>query len=245
MKELQIPELATLSDRQLKESLEAVADIRECYRVLEKGGLNIVGEVLRDQGPFYEMDHYPKDDVYDKDSASQYYYHAHREDQDEHGHFHLFLRNGALPADEAPLLGPAGEDRVAHVVAISMDAWGFPTDLFSVNRWVTDESWLPAEAIIASLDRFCIDHAYPSWPVNRWMSAMVRCFRLQIEALLTHRYAVLARQDPSEQMSVLEDRGLEVVGSLPIHLDSWADLLIDETTRRAHQSCSSSRAMSA
>lgn len=235
--ELQSPELAELSDEQIRISLAAVAEIRECYRVLEKGGLNIVGEVLRGQGPFYELDHYPKDDVFDAATASQYYYHAHRSDHDEHGHFHLFLRDAALPAQAVPVLGPTGNDRVAHLVAISMDAWGFPTDLFAVNRWVTDESWLGAEPVIAALARFDVDHAYPSWPVNRWLTAMVRCYRPQIEALLRHRDRVLAgRQEAvhgKAKREVLEDRRQEITGSLPIDLDSWASALADEQQRRA------------
>ena len=108
---IRIPELRTLSGGQLRSSLTAVDEIRECYRVLKKGGLNIVGEVLRDQGPFYEMDHYPKDDVYDRETVSQYYYHAHREEHPEHGHFHLFLRNAALPGSAEPGFGTDGNHR--------------------------------------------------------------------------------------------------------------------------------------
>ena len=199
---IRIPELRTLSGGQLRSSLTAVDEIRECYRVLKKGGLNIVGEVLRDQGPFYEMDHYPKDDVYDRETASQYYYHAHREDHEEHGHFHLFVRNSALPESAEPVHGPVGEDRVAHLVAISMDAWGYPTDLFAVNRWVTDESWLPAEAVIA--DRL---------------------------------------GQPLEQ--VLEDRTLEITGSIAIEVESWAARLKTEQSRRSKNDQSFLRAASA
>ncbi|MBW7471893.1 DUF6969 family protein [Marinobacter sp. F4218] len=102
MTELRIPDLKTLGEPCIRASLEAVAEIRECYRVLKKGDLNIVGEVLRGQGPFYELDHYPKDDVFDASTGSQYYYHAHRSDHPEHGHFHLFLRDAALPELAAP-----------------------------------------------------------------------------------------------------------------------------------------------
>lgn len=199
---IRIPELRTLSGGQLRSSLTAVDEIRECYRVLKKGGLNIVGEVLRDQGPFYEMDHYPKDDVYDRETASQYYYHAHREDHEEHGHFHLFVRNSALPESAEPVHGPVGEDRVAHLVAISMDAWGYPTDLFAVNRWVTDESWPTAEAVIA--DRL---------------------------------------GQPLEQ--VLEDRTLEITGSIAIEVESWAARLKTEQSRRSKNDQSFLRAASA
>lgn len=231
--ELRSPELTALSDEQIRTSLTAVAEIRECYRVLEKGGLNIVGEVLRGQGAFYELDHYPKDDVFDAVTASQYYYHAHRSDHDEHGHFHLFLRNSALPPEVEPVLGPVGKDRVAHLVAIAMDAWGFPTDLFAVNRWVTDESWLGAEPVITALDRFHVDHAYPSWPVNRWLTAMVRCYRPQVEALLRHRDQVLENSREALLSEVLEDRHLEVTGTIPVDLDSWASALTGEQQRRA------------
>ncbi len=232
MQTLQIPEPASLAEKQLSASLGAIQEIRECYRVLEKGGLNVVGEVLKGQGPFYEMDHYPKDDVYDRETASQYYYHAHREDHDEHGHFHLFLRNGALPDAAKPLMGPIGEDRVAHLIAISMDAWGYPTDLFTVNRWVTDESWLPAEAIVGVLDQFAIDHAHPSWPVNRWLTAMVRCFRPQIEALLYHRDEVIDQRRTQGLEEVLEDRTLEILGTIPIDVESWAVALEAEQRQR-------------
>lgn len=233
MTELRIPALQTLSEQQVRACLEAVAEIRECYRVLKRGGLNIVGEVLRDQGPFYELDHYPKDDVFDAATASQYYYHAHRSDHPEHGHFHLFLRDAALPGNVLPVLGPTGEDRLAHLVAISMDPWGFPTGLFAVNRWVTDESWLPAEQVIALLDAFNVDHAYPSWPVNRWITAMVQCFRPQVEALLRHRDQVVTARGDQPLRHVLEDRSLEITGSVPIDLDSWALALAGEQRRRA------------
>lgn len=232
MTELRIPKLTSLTDAQLETSLAAIDDIRECYRVLEKGGLNVVGEVLKGQGPFYEMDHYPNEDVYDRETASQYYYHAHREDHAEHGHFHLFLRDASLPDGAEPAVGPAGEDRVAHLVAISMDAWGYPTDLFAVNRWVTDESWLPAAAITTVLDRFAIDHAYPSWPVNRWLTAMVRGFRPQIEALLHHRDEVIEQRREQGLDQVLEDRSLEITGTIPIDLESWAGRLEAERKRR-------------
>lgn len=232
MTELRIPQLASLTDNQVLTSLAAVDDIRECYRVLEKGGLNVVGEVLKGQGPFYEMDHYPKEDVYDRETASQYYYHAHRDDHAEHGHFHLFLRHAALPEGVEPVMGPAGEDRVAHLVAVSMDAWGYPTDLFAVNRWVTDESWLPAETIIRVLDQFAIDHAYPSWPVNRWLTAIVRCFRPQVEALLYHRDEVIYQRQTQGLEQVLEDRSLEITGTVPIDVGGWAEKLKAEQIKR-------------
>ncbi|MGR7921505.1 DUF6969 family protein [Zobellella denitrificans] len=203
--------------------------IRECYRVLKKGGLNVVGEVLKGQGTFYEMTHYPLDDVFDGDSHSQYYYHAHRGGGLEHGHFHTFLRAPGMPPGSEMLDEPGatepwprGDQAIAHLVAVSMDGWGFPKGLFACNRWVTGESWYPARTVVAMLDRFSIDHANPSWPVNVWLTQMLVLFRPHIEALLWHRDEAVAewrRRHPGED--VFEDRRLEITGYLPISVDDW------------------------
>lgn len=209
--------------------LEAGRDIRECYRVLERADLNVVGEILRGQGDFIELEHYPRDDVFDADNHSQYYYHAHRGTDGEHGHFHTFVRTGELADPPSPAVypraseaWPAGNKAVAHLVGISMDDWGYPIGLFATNRWVTDETWYPAETLIDLLPHFLIDHAYPSWPTNRWISAMLRLFRPHVRTLLLHRDSTIAawrRADP--ECDVLENRRLEVTGYLTVSVDEW------------------------
>jgi len=223
---IEVPAIDSL-DRARLEAMRAAGDeILECYRVLAKGGLNIVGELLKGQGTFYEYDHYPKGDIYDEANSSQYYYHAHREEQNEHGHFHTFLRAGAIPDDVQPVPydgeepWPRGDEALSHLICISMDPRGFPIGLFATNRWVTAEAWYKACDVIDMVDRFCIDHANPSWPTNRWITAMMVLFKPQIAALLTHRDAVVeawARDHPG--VDVFEDRDLEVTGWLPISVD--------------------------
>ena len=85
-----------LSQQDLEEMWSAGQQVLNCYRVLAKSNDNIVGELLKGQGTFYEMDHYPPGDVFDSETNSQYYYHAHR--GGEHGHFHTFLRSDGMPA---------------------------------------------------------------------------------------------------------------------------------------------------
>ncbi|MCK0507677.1 DUF6969 family protein [Aromatoleum anaerobium] len=218
-----LPALRDLDARTRRELLDAGKEVLECRRVLTKVGLNVVGEVLRDQGDFVEMEHYPRDDVFDADTHAQYYYHAHRGDI-EHGHFHTFLRAGGMPEGVAPLAWPqasepwpAGGDAISHLVAISMDAWGEPIGLFATNRWVTGETWYPADDVIRMLDRFEIDHAWPSWPANRWLGAMLRLYRPWVEGLIRHRDAVIAahlRERRGED--IFEDRSLEITGYLPV-----------------------------
>lgn len=221
MTEIQ-PDLSVLTSQELASLLDSVDRVRECYRVLEKGGLNIVGEVLRGQGTFYEMEHYPKGDVFDRQSQSQYYYHAHRPDNPEHGHFHTFLR---VP-DASP-----DDDRTMHLVAISMNAWGYPIGLFTTNRWVTDEKWHAAEQVIPRIGEFEIDHAAPSWPVNIWITHFIRLFRYQITALIKARdQAIRASGFPLTE--ILENRDFEVLSECSVNLDAWQEALTREARQR-------------
>lgn len=205
----------------------AGAEVAECYRVLEKVGSNIVAEILRGQDGFYEWNHYPEGDAVDWETHSQYYYHAHADDErpGEHGHFHTFLRYEGMPdgLDPAALDVPQteNEDRIgAHLVAVSMDAKGFPIRLFTVNRWVTDETWYAAADVAAMLPHFEMDHTHPSWATNRWLSAMLVLFRPQIVDLLEQRDAAVARWcDAHRDIDVFEDRSLEVISETAISVD--------------------------
>ena len=212
----------TRLDRATLEVMAAAADeIDECGRVLKKAGLNPVGEVLKGQGQFVKMGHYPKGDVFDRETQSQYYYHAHREG--EHGHFHCFLRAPGMPEGVAPVPEaatrdwPEGEKALAHLVAVSMDRYGVPIRLFTTNQWVTGETWYPGGDIIRMLPRFAIDHAHPSWPTNRWLTALLRLFRFEIEALVDARDAALAaHRAAAPDADSFADRTLETLSETAI-----------------------------
>ncbi|MDT8364630.1 MAG: hypothetical protein RQ714_08320 [Nitrosomonas sp.] len=232
MNTISAPDLALLSDDRLLAMYQAGQEIFECYRVLRKAGLNIVGEVLRDTlnagNTFYELEHYPPDDVYDAQTHAQYYYHSHRGEVGEHGHFHTFLRAAGMPVGSSPVNfattdpWPQGDAAVSHLFAIAMDAHGYPTGLFTVNRWVTDETWYPGEHVIRMLDYFKIDHAFPSWPVNRWISAMAILFRPHIEALIHQRDQTIQHAfNRSPEKNIFEDRSLDVTSFMAISVDEF------------------------
>jgi hypothetical protein len=225
-------DLAALPQSSRLSMREAGEEIMECYRVLKKGGANIVSEILKGQGTFYEWNHFPDGDVYDPETHAQYYYHAHRGNENEHGHFHTFLRQKGMPAEIAPVDHPAtdewpkGEDALTHFVAISMDSYGFPIRLFTTNRWVTGEAWYRAEDVISMIDCFLIDHAYPSWPVNRWISAMFRLYQPQIAALLVRRDEIVGRWAESRpEEDVYEDRTLEITSFLDISVEQQIEVV--------------------
>ena len=213
------------------ERIAAAADeVLECERLLAKSGDNIVGELLRDHGTFYEWDHYPKGDVYDSVSHAQFFYHAHPQKQrsGEHGHFHTFLRPRGMPAGVAPAPvpnaspPPGKNDALSHIIAISMDKRGHAIGLFTTNRWVTGETWYHARDVARMLDRFAIDLARPSWPTNRWVTAMLRLFRPEIMTLLEERDASVASWAAAhpDAEDVYEDRRLEIT--------SWLDITVPQ-----------------
>ncbi len=224
--------IGRLARSRLQTMHKAGMTVLESYRALEKAGANVVGQCLAHQGTFYELEHYPKGDVFDEESGSQYYYHAHRPESGEHGHFHCFLRAEGMPVgvQPVPYTGkaerPEGEDAVCHLVAISMNAQGYPTHLFTTNRWVTDETFYPAADTLAMVDRFRVDHVYPCLAVNNWITAMLKLFWPQIRELLKARDALirewmLAHPD----RDVFEDRELDLTSIIEIDVDEQISMV--------------------
>ncbi len=237
-------DLKDLSVKNLESMAAAGADVIECQLVLAKTGDNVVGEALRGQGTFYEFNHYPAGDVYDSETHSQYYYHSHR--PGEHGHFHTFLRPKGMPSwiKPAPVpdfTPPEDEnDALSHIVAISMDAQGLPIKLFTTNRWICAETWYRAEDVSTMIDLFSITHARPSWPMNRWVTAMLKLFKPQITELLLERDdTVAAWQKKHPKRNVYEDRELDITSEIPIPLEDQITR-VDAALRSRNQRVASS-----
>jgi hypothetical protein len=219
---------ADLPPDQLQRMGHAVEEIAECHRVLAKSGLNLVGEVLRGFGEFTEYDHYPPDDAYDGETHAQYYFHAHAPEPGrpaDYGHFHVFLRPKGMPEGMAP---DDSNEALCHLIAISMNSDGLPVRLFTTNRWVTAEHWYDAEDAIRCLDHARFDIAWPSWPLNRWLTAMLVLYRPQIESLIRERDRVVsAWREAHPDRDVFEDRELAITSSLEISLGDTVSAFAD------------------
>ncbi|MHB1531749.1 MAG: DUF6969 family protein [Acidithiobacillus sp.] len=192
-------------------------------------GVNVVADLLRGQEPFTEGLHYPSDDAMDAKTGARFYYHAHAGPLDEHGHFHLFA-----PVSPSWRETEDCTKDLVHLVAISMDLWGMPQALFSINHWVSGGRWRDAGKTLDLLGRYRVEHAYPSWLVNRWTTAMLRLFRPHIATLLAARdNAIREAATGISVAAVLADRRWPVVAVMPIDL---GELLAD-----LHQLASKSR----
>ena len=225
----------TITREQLEAMFDAGREVFDWQRVLAKTGDNIVKELLPTEGTFYEFQHCPPGDIYDRETHSQFYYHAHR--KGEHGHFHTFLREKGMPDGVHPVEQSESEamrqrdDKYCHLVAISMDRKGFPIGLFTTNRWVTGENWYAADDVCAMVDCFNIDHAQPSWVTNKWVSAMLRFFRPQIIELLHERDAVVADWRKRHQdKDAYEDRGPDLPSAVTISVEKQMRAVEDVLT---------------
>jgi hypothetical protein len=238
-----------LSRAELEFMAASGRELQDCERVLRKTGDTVIAEALRGAGVFYQWNHYPEGDVYDPESNAQYFYHAHPPEQrgaDEHGHFHTFLRPRGMPPGTLPLMLPelaianapaapadhllapvaqpnqgGNNDKLSHLVAIALSPDGTPVRLFTTNRWVTGETWYAAQDVCAMLDCFAVDLARPSWPLNRWITAMFRLFKPEMEGLVRERDAAIMnwRRRHRGKIHVFEDRRLEVTSSVEINVD--------------------------
>ena len=182
-------------------------------------GTPLVPRVVPPDSDFRQWDHYPEKDAVSPSNKSRWFYHAHPPEQrepGEHGHFHLFLPldafEGVTPLAEAkPKTEGKTPAAVVHFVALSCNVQGVPTHWFTTNQWVTNEYFMPAEAIVDRLGLFDVDDAPGDPLVNGWLTAAVATFRDQIAELIRKRDSALAGHS-------LDDRQLEILSSGPLDL---------------------------
>ncbi|WP_438438416.1 DUF6969 family protein [Hydrogenophilus thermoluteolus] len=123
-------------------------------------------------------------------------------------------------------LGLSGGATLAVSAFVLMDAWGRPISLFLTNRWVTDETWVPAHRLLPLVNRFAVTHAYPNWAANIWLTTFIRAVQPWIVALLRARDARIAAH-LAAQPELLEDRSVEVIVQMDLTtawpaLAAWA-----------------------
>ncbi|MES2295487.1 MAG: hypothetical protein V4582_00525 [Pseudomonadota bacterium] len=204
-----------------------------CYMALASAQQHLLDPLLAGATPV-QWAHYPDDDVVDEACGYQYFYHSHspqdRPHASDHGHFHLFARSAAHldkidPAHEARFLrgikaAPAVDAKTAALLCIGLDAKGVPISLFTVNRWVTGDHLLSADATLALLDEFRLNDSGPA-SINAWLKAMIGLFWPQIVDLVRRRDRQLAALCASGKHGgdILDDPGIELLSNLDIDID--------------------------
>ncbi|MDN0084946.1 hypothetical protein QU487_19715 [Crenobacter sp. SG2305] len=176
-------------------------------------GQSIALAALAGSRAFVEWNHYPAADIRDKETGAIAYYHAHSASErikGEHGHFHLFVPSGGTRGRRSGY---------SHLAGISITARGEALRLFTTNRWVTGEDWLPASRLVRMVDSFGLATTGRLAPVARWLTAMTCIYSDSIGTLLEQRDAIMkahARRHGME--TALEDRSIHIITEVPVNV---------------------------
>ena len=200
----------------------AAASFLEVVSELHAAKRNVVTDLIGN-APFTQWEHFPPNDFYDPETGALFFYHAHdpAERQDgEHGHFHCLVEKSRVNPAAVPIYQPTHQDEtkpLCHIIAVSIDMNGIPSELFTTNQWVTGEYFYSAEAVIPLIDAFKFPASRDSSLVSRWLADLVAMFRAQIIQLLVQRDVELGviRKGRSR----LRSRAIDVVTLTAIDVD--------------------------
>lgn len=192
-------------------------------------GKNILHYTLLKKRKHIRLQHYPLGDRIDLKTGGHYFYHCHRENltHSEHGHFHCFLRKNFIQKRIKPTPLPDWDlyldNAITHLIAIAMDRYGQPIRLFTVNRWITKETWFDAHHLPDILKRFKMtltdsDH----WQVlDQWVEGMLHLFAPQIAWLHQRRDAqLLIHKQANLNDNLYENKAIEELSEIQIDLPS-------------------------
>jgi len=188
--------------------IAAGAALVAALRSIEDRGSNLVAELLGG-APFIAFEHHPPGDVFDQATGAQYYFHAHAPGEhrqggtgwDEIGHIHTFVRPEGR-CDDAP---------IHHLIAIALDRFGRPAGLFTTNRWVTGDDFIPASQAVGYASDYRLTDQTPA---SRCVDALFTLFATDIADLLIERDATIeAWRRTHRDDDALEDRALEITSS--------------------------------
>jgi hypothetical protein len=227
------------SKRRAKLLRHAQQALRAQQMMMQEPGKSILHYTLHHHDQHIRMNHYPHGDRIDHTTGAQYFYHCHREDieHDEHGHFHCFLRYPQIPKRIRPEKLPDWDKYIqnpmTHLIAIAMNRYGEPIRLFTVNRWVSSEIWYNAKHAPSILNRFKMTLTDdPYWQVlDQWVEAILHLFSPQIAWLHQQRDQIVNHhQQQSTPTSVYYNKDIEELSTLPIHLKTQIEWLLEEPT---------------
>jgi len=153
------------------------------------------------------------------------YYHCHPASragnhrfQGEHGHFHIFVKTHDDPETWSPL------------VALAMDNMGQPLGWFTVNHWVTGETWEYSETLVKYLDSIPYDNPGLNKTVECWLLSILAVSRDKIINVLHERDKILKQKQLNKKESdIKQDKGIYLLSEIPINLMNLLNIIKDKT----------------
>lgn len=221
---------------------QAAIALVHCYEVLAKRNENLLQHVIGEQ-PFECWRKYPSANLITA-SGFQYFYHAHSPDDrpgtTENGHFHTFARldRCARQVEDWPAPGNGKIDASAqdpdsvHLIAISIDALGLPTEIFTVNQWVTGDRWCSGTSLGTLSAAFRVDGTGPA-RVSAWLTSIFSLYQESIQDLIRERDAAIrhAIDTHAPGYAITDDRSLEALSSKTLSFSDDVDAALHDATR--------------
>ena len=200
-----------------------------CLLDMADAKTNPVLQVIPQDLVVEENKKYPADLLQFNHTGWRAYYHCHPANragnhhfQGEHGHFHIFVRTQIDP------------EKWSHMIALAMDNMGQPIGWFSVNHWVTGETWQDSTILSSYLESIPYEQledlkSNKTSMVERWLLSLLALSRVQVNSVLHERDKVLIQKQLNQtKIDIKQDKEVYLLSEIPINLINLLNLDEDE-----------------
>lgn len=194
--------------------VDATESLVACLLEMAESETNPVLQVINPETPLQENKKYPADLLQFNHTGWRAYYHCHpatragnHRFQGEHGHFHIFVRTQNDP------------EKWSHLAALAMDNMGQPLGWFTVNHWVTGETWENSETLVRYLDSIPYNDLGLNKIVERWLLSILAVSRDKVINVLLERDKILKQKQLNQTESdIKQDKGIYLLSEMPVNL---------------------------
>ena len=210
--------LVTISQKE-----KATNTLVTCLLEMAKSETNPVLQVINPNKPLKENIKYPADLLQFNHLGWRAYYHCHPASRmgnhrfkGEHGHFHLFVRTST----ESEL----SEEAWSHVAALAMDNMGQPLGWFTVNHWVTGETWEPAASLVHYLNNIPFDK--PMSLVESWLLSILMVSKDEVCTILNKRDQIIKeKQLDIGSEDIKQDKTVYLLSEAPVNIKDLLNII--------------------
>ena len=199
-------------------SQSAAESLVACLLEMAEAKTNPVLQVIPESLVIEENKKYPTKLLQFSGLGWRAYYHCHPASraghhrfQGEHGHFHIFVRTRENP------------EQWSHLVALAMDNMGQPLGWFTVNHWVTGESWKSASILSSYLDSVPFEKTESL--LECWLLSLLALSADAVRFVLNKRDNVLAtKQEQTREKDIKQDKDIYLLSEEAFNLKELINL---------------------
>ena len=212
--------------------VDAAESLVACLLEMAEAETNPVLQVISNDVPLQEDKKYPEGLLQFNQLGWRAYYHCHPADragnhrfQGEHGHFHIFVRIQNRP------------EKWSHLVALAMDNMGQPLGWFTVNHWVTGETWQDSDVLSKFLEGIPYEQLSNSKAnkarikiVERWLLSLLALSQDRVKNIIYERDKILKQKQINKKgLDIKQDKEIYLLSEISINLMELLNISKDES----------------